>query len=167
MWKFGKICSSSAPALFRKHQYRHPTDYRQLIPKTYLPPIPVGRTCTCTDPPPGGGPCVPAAVPALHDPLGSPVRLSSQLERLPDRSPGRLINLQIAGKHPFSTDRRACRATHRGTRRGVCFATHAPATVIQTVVHFMLQNRFAAFRTRRVAGKHKGKANSRVRHSPF
>ena len=94
------------------------------------------------------------------------MRLSSQLERLPDRSPGRLINLQIAGKHPFGTDRRACRATRRGTRRGVCFATHAPAAVIQTVVHCMLQNRFAAFRTRRVAGKHKGKANSRVRHLP-
>ena len=49
---------------------------------------------------------------------------------------------------------------------GVRFATREPAAVIQTVVHCMLQNRFAGCRIRRVAGKHIGKATSRVRYLP-
>ena len=53
-----------------------------------------------------------------------------------------------------------------GHMLGVHFATREPAAVIQTVVHCMLQNRFAGFRIRRVAGKHIGSATSRVRHLP-
>ena len=55
--------------------------------------------------------------------------------------------------------------TPQGHVPGVRFATREPAAVIQTVVHCMLQNRFAGFRIRRVAGKHIGKATSPVRQS--
>ena len=56
--------------------------------------------------------------------------------------------------------------TPPGHMPGVRFATREPAAVIQTVVHCMLQNRFAGFRIPRVVGKHIGKATSRVRHLP-
>ena len=44
----------------------------------------------------------------------------------------------------------------KGVLPGVHFATREPAAVIQTVVHCMLQNRFAGFSIRRVVGKHTG-----------
>ena len=47
----------------------------------------------------------------------------------------------------------------------VRFANREPATVIQTVVHCMLQNRFAGFRICKVVGKNIGRATSRARYS--
>ncbi len=112
--------------------------------------------------------------PCFHDPLGRPLRLTGRPDSevvVPDGLLERLTDPQIAGKHPSVIDRHSCRATRWGNPQryvpGVRFTTREPAAVIQTVVHCMLQNRLAGFRIRRVAGKHIGKAASRVRHCSY
>ena len=53
-------------------------------------------------PAPPGGPCVPAAAPALHDPLGRPVRLSSRLDsKVTRRAAGATQQLSDRRETPF------------------------------------------------------------------
>jgi hypothetical protein len=105
-------------------------------------------------------------------PTGTPVRLSGSPDSggCPTGCRGDSTPLGSPGNTPLGQTDGLVAQTRWGTPPehvpDIRFATREPAAVIQTVVHCMLQNRFAGFRIRRVVGKHIGKATSRVRQSP-
>ena len=122
-----------------------------------------------------GGPCIPAATLVLHHPLERPVRLTGSPDSggYPTGCRGDSVTLRSPGNTPLAwTDGLVAQTrwaprwgTPPGHVPGVRFATREPAAVIQTVVHCMLQNRFAGFRICEVVGKNIGRATSRARHS--
>ena len=114
--------------------------------------------------PVGGGVALAYPLPThvLHHALGRPVRLAGWPDSggYPTGCRGDSATLRSPGNAPLAwTDGLVARTrwgTPPGHVLGVRFETREPAAVIQTVVHCMLQNRFAGFRIRRVAGKHIG-----------
>ena len=165
LWGCSKIWSSSAPALFRKHRYRYPR-LSAAHPKTYLPPIPVGRTCTCAGTP--GSPCVPAASPACTI-VRRPVRLSSSPDSVATQTGcrGGSTTPRSPGNAPIGSTDSLVAQTHWVTSRGTC-----RAYVLQNANHtdtngstLQLQNRFAGFRIPELQASTRS-ATSRVRHLP-
>ena len=122
-----------------------------------------------------GGPCIPAAALVLHHPLERPVRLTGS----PDSAGystgcrGDSATAGSPGNTPLCSTECLVAQPRWGNPQGqmpghvpvVRFANREPAAVIQTVVHCMLQNRFAGFRIYKVVGKNIGRATSRARHS--
>ena len=117
-------------------------------------------------PAPRGGPCVPAATSVSHHPLECTVRLVGWPDSggcptgcWGDSTPlGSLGNTLLAWTDSLVAQTRWDNPPGHmaDVLPGVRFATREPAAVIQTVVHCVLQNRFAGSRIRRVAGKHIG-----------
>ena len=134
---------------------RYRKTYLPLKPPSYLPTNEHGTPC---------GQCIPNAAFVSHDPLERTVGLTGWPNLgwggYPTGCRGDSVTLRSPGNTPLGQTDGLVAQTRWGTPPGhvpsVRSATREPAAVIQTVVHCMLQNRFAGFRTRRVVGKHMG-----------